>query len=325
VLALTVRLAVAVSISPASDVYYYLTQAVQALLGGMNPYAHTYMGIPPLLVTPGAERVLAYLPFTVLYLIPFYLAGDVRLGFMTADLLIGACLYLWGRWGLRAASVYLFLPFTVVFSTFYLNAALIAMAFIALFLLFESRGRGGLGSVSFGLALASSQFSFLLLPLVLAYYLRRGRRKETVLAVTTALVVVVPFLAASPSLFLSETLSFEFARPLVPLLSAGGPVGEVVNPSMSAIASLAGVAVPLYVKVIIELLLVLILLRAGDDNLPSLVRNCALLVLVSAFVLPNDFFWAYLELPFVLLLFWISARRIRPAGEIPVMKTYTVE
>jgi hypothetical protein len=79
VLALSVRLAVAASVPPASDVYYYLTQAVQALLGGMNPYDHAYVGIPPLLVTPGAGHVLAYLPFTVLYLVPFYIAATCGL------------------------------------------------------------------------------------------------------------------------------------------------------------------------------------------------------------------------------------------------------
>ncbi|MDA4113422.1 MAG: PIG-U family protein [Thaumarchaeota archaeon] len=272
----------------------------------MNPYDHTYAGIPPVLATPGAAHVLAYLPFTVLYLVPFDVVSDIRLGFMAADLLVGTCLYLWGRWRPGAASVYLFLPFTIVFSTFYLNATLMAMALIALFLLLESRGRGLLASISFGLALASSQFSFLLLPLVFAYYLRHGRWKEPVLALAAAAVVIAPFLAASPSLFLSETLSFEFARPLVPLFSGGGPVGLMVNPSMSAIASLAGLPVPLYLRALIELLLILALLRAGD--LSSLARNCGLLVLASVFVLPDDFFWAYLELPFMLLLFWVSAQ-----------------
>ena len=279
------------------------------MLGGMNPYDHTYVGIPPLLLTPGAEHVLAYLPFSVLYLVPFYVASDIRWGFMAADLLVGGCLYSFGgKWRIVAASIYLFLPFTIIFSTFYLNETLIAMAFIALFLLLESRGLGLPASVSFGLALASSQFSFLLLPLVLVYYLKRGRWREPLLAVAVAAVVVAPFLAASPSLFLSETLSFEFARPLVPLLTVGGPVGVMVNPSISAIASLAGLAVPLYLKVFIELVLILVLIRA--DDLSSLVRNCALLVLVSVFVLPNDFFWAYLELPFMLVLFWLSAPRV---------------
>jgi hypothetical protein len=305
-LALFVRLLVGVSIAPASDVYYYLTQAVQVLLAGMSPYNHAYTSIPPLLVTPGAEHVLAYLPFSVLYLIPFYFASDIRLGFMAADLLAGACLYLFGgRWRLEAASVYLFLPFTIIFSTFLLNATLIAMAFIALFLLLEYRGRGLLGAVVFGLALAASQFSFLLLPLVLVFYIRRGRWKEPVLVTLSTAVIVVPFLAASPSLFLSETLSFEFARPLIPLLSGGGPVGVMVNPSMSAIASsLVGLTVPFYVKIFIELVFIVVLIRA--DDLSLLIRNSALLVLVSVFVLPNDFFWAYLEFPFMLLLFWLS-------------------
>jgi hypothetical protein len=66
--------------------------------------------------------------------------------------------------------------------------------------------------------------------------------------------------------------------------------------------TLFGVVAPLYVKVLIELVAVAALIRVTD--LRSVARNAFLLVAVSAFILPNDFFWSYLELPLVLFLFW---------------------
>jgi hypothetical protein len=304
--ALVVRLAAMAGLPPATDVYYYLTQAVHVLLSGGNPYEHTYSGIPASLATPGAQSVFAYLPFTILYLIPFYLLGDIRLGLIAADLVVGACLYLYGgRWRSAGAALYLFMPFTVIFSTYYLNAALIAMAFIALFLLLESRGRGRLAAVSLGVALASIQFSALVAPCALLYYVRRGRWVELALAGVTAAAIILPFLVESPS-FVSETLLFQFSRPVTPLVSPGGPVGTLVNPSLDAIALWAiGHSVPGWAKAVIELLAIALFMRVRD--LSSLVRNSTLFVLLSVFVLPNDFFWAYLELPFMLAVFWMSA------------------
>jgi hypothetical protein len=306
VAALIVRLAAATGLTPASDVYYYLSQAVQVLLSGGNPYQHTYTGIPANLVTPGAQQVFAYFPFTVLYLVPFYLAGDVRFGLVAADLVVGACLYLYGgRWNLGAALLYLFLPFTILFSTYYVNATLIAMVFIALFLLLESRGRGRLGALSFGLALASIQFAALMAPLAFVYYARKGRWVELALAAAAASAIIVPFLIITPS-FLNETVVFQLGRSAAPLMASGGPVGILLNPSLDAVAeSLFGTGVPVYAKAAIELILLVVLIRAAD--LSSLARNSTLFVLVSTFVLPNDFFWSYLELPFMLALFWLSA------------------
>lgn len=304
--ALLLRVGAALAFSPQSDVYYYLTESVKTFLSGMNPYLHTYTSVPPALATPGAADVFAYLPFTFLYLIPFYLLGDIRVGFIVADLVVGACLYLYGgRWRALAASVFLFLPFTTVFSVVYLNASLLAMPFIALFFLLESRGRGSWASFSFGVALAASQFSVLILPFFILY--ARGRRwTEPMAAVIVGLAIVLPFLLLSPSTFLSETVSFQFGRSVSPLFQTGGPFGFSVNPSLSGFTSRAfGVAAPVYLKAAIELVALVPLARVRD--LPSLARNSTLFVLLSAFVLPNDFFWAYLELPFMLALFWLPA------------------
>ncbi|MDA4135982.1 MAG: hypothetical protein OK449_03130 [Thaumarchaeota archaeon] len=306
VVALAVRVAAAVRLSPASDVYYYLSQAVQVLLSGANPYQHAYTGIPASLITPGAQQVFAYLPFTMLYLVPFYLAGDIRLGLIAADLAIGACLYLYGgRWRLGATLLYLFVPFTVLFSTFYVNAALIAMAFVAVFLLLESKGMGRLGAVSLGLALATVQFALLIAPFALFYYAEKKRWVELATAVVVAGAVILPFLLVSPS-FLNETFLFQFQRPVAPLFASGGPVGVLLNPTLAALSvSLFGFAAPVYVKAAVEVVLLAFLIRVTD--LSNLNRNSTLFIIVSVFVLPNDFFWVYLELPFMLALFWLSA------------------
>ena len=301
------RAVVAMGIPPQSDVYYYLAQATSVFLSGGNPYVHTYTGIPTNLLTPGAAQIFAYLPMSFLYLVPFFLAGDVRLGMVAADLIIGTCLFLYGgRWRFGAALVYLFLPFTILFSTVYLNTTAIAMAFIALFLLAESRGRGRLGAVLLGLAIATVQFAWLMLPGLLVYYYRTRRWLEPLIVLATAAVIMLPFLAFSGSSFLGETLTFQFGRPVIPIFVTGGPVGFMLNPSMNAFSlAIFGATVPVYLKVAVELLLVALFLRVSD--LSTLTRNSAILVTISAVVLPDDFFWSYLELPFMLLLFWLSA------------------
>jgi hypothetical protein len=306
--ALVARLIVVSRVSPASDVYYYLSQAAQVLISGGNPYEHTYSGIPANLATPGARSVFAYLPFSVIYSVPFYLAGDVRYGLVVADLIVGASLYLYGgRWHKAAAILYLFLPFTVIFSTYYANVAVIAMAFLGVFLLFESRGLHSPAALFLGLSIATVQFAILLLPITVFYFFKRRRYLEVVVLVATASVVILPFLVFSRS-FVSETLLFQFDRTVSPIVSTGGPVGFQLNLSLDAVSiATFGVGVPLFVKAVLELSLLLLLLRARD--LSALARNSFFLVLCSAFILPNDFFWSYLELPFMLLLFWLSAPR----------------
>jgi len=86
-------------------------------------------------------------------------------------------------------------------------------------------------------------------------------------------------------------------------------VGFLFNPSLDAvITSLTGNGAPIYLKAAAEAILVAVLVRVTD--LSNFARNSTLLVLGSVFVLPNDFFWSYLELPFVLALFWLSAPRL---------------
>src|SRR6266852_907310 len=73
VLAMVPRLALLLILSPASDVFYVDREAARVLIAGNNPYDHTFTTIPPALATSGAAHVFAYLPFTAIYLVPFYL------------------------------------------------------------------------------------------------------------------------------------------------------------------------------------------------------------------------------------------------------------
>ena len=305
--AAVVSAAVAYATSPGSDVYYYLKESVQALLSGQNPYTYDYSGIPANLATPGAGHLFAYLPVTFLYLAPFGAVGDVRLGLVAADLFVASALFLYGgRWRRAAVTVFLFAPFTVLFATVYPDASLAAMPFVAFFFVFESRGRGLTGAVCYGLALAASQFAALMLPLVFLFYLRRGRWAEPLLSLAVGGAVIAPFLFSAPSAFLDGTAIFQFQRAVSPLFSTGGPFGFSLNPSVSAIVAWSlGLGLPFYAKAAADAAVLALLVRVRDVS--SLARSTAVFLAASAFILPDDFFWAYLELPFMLGLFWLSA------------------
>jgi len=184
---------------PMTDVFYFDREAAGTLVAGANPYSHTFTSVPASLATPGASGVFAYLPSTLLYLVPFYLMGDIRLGFVLADVVVGLLLSMQGgRWSLLAAAVYLMIPFTVVLSTIYLNNLLVAALFFSIFAALERRGRTTAGSVSLGFAMAASQLAWLVLPFAAYWYVRSGRRTSLLVMTLAAAVLVVPFLVWSP-------------------------------------------------------------------------------------------------------------------------------
>ncbi len=295
-------------LEPQSDVYYYDKEAVAVLLHGTSPYGHAYLGVPATLATPGAENVFAYLPLTVLYLVPFYLLGDVRLGALVADAVIALCLYaLLGRWGLLASALYLLAPFTILLSTVYLNNVVFAMAFVALATLLERSERGLLSGVAFGLALATSLLAWLLVPFYAYQHLSRHRARVLAAALAVAIVVILPFVAAAPGDFAYDVLSFQFQRPVAPPLALGGPFGISLNPTLESFAVyLSGWSVPSFARVALDAIVLVVLLswgRASSWEVPA-----CLFVGVSVLVLPSNFYFAYAELPYLLSLTWLARR-----------------
>lgn len=290
------------------DVYYYDAQAAHALLAGSNPYGHNYT-IQAGLTTQGAGNVFAYLPGVVEFLTPFGAAGDIRLGLVACDILVALALYsLKGRWAAPTAAVYLLLPTGILFSTWYPNDTLVGMAFLGLAFATRSRGRYGISSVFTGLSLASSQLVWLFYPFVLLAELKARRFKETVLGLLVALVAVAPFLLWNPTTFISNTIYFEFGRPVQGLLTPE-VFGVNVNPTLSGFAmTLFGALVPLTLKAgIIAAVLAPLLWKASTPQ--KVLLNGSFFLIIAILVLPGNFSWWYLELPLMTLMVWFLSSR----------------
>jgi len=314
-LAVVARLILILLVPPTTDVYYYDTQAAEALIAGSSPYTHTFTGIPPRLVTPGAANVFAYLPFTALYLVPFRLLGDVRLGFVLADLVIALTLYMsTEKRRMAIAEVYLFTPFVVVFSTIYINNAIVSMVFLALFFYFERKGGRLLAPVCLGLSLASNQVAWLILPVILYYQSRERRFKDITIELATAFLVMLPFALLDFNSFFYETITFQFSRPVLEVITITGPIdlslGALLNINLNLslngfLLTLSGFTLPLWSRAgAIAVLLPFVLKRVKD--LSSMARASGVFLLVSLFVLPSDFFLPYLELPFFIFLTFLG-------------------
>jgi hypothetical protein len=292
-------------LTPSSDVFYYDKEAASTLLAGMSPYGHQYLQIPAVLRTPGADRVFAYLPFTAIFLVPFYLVGEVRLAFVTADMIVALAIFsIKGRWSLICSAVYLLVPFTIIFSTFFINNGLIAIAFLSFFALCEIQGKPTLGATGVGLALASIQFTLVAIPFILYHYIRWKRWKEIAVFLGVSSLIISPFLVASPSTFLYDTVWFQFARPSMPIISNAGPFSFNINLTLNSVAqALFGSGIPLIIRLLLVLLILPFFLRKSG-TIGKMFLYTGVYILLVIFILPNDFFTAYVELPFVFFLLY---------------------
>lgn len=296
---------------PLLDVYYYDSQAVQALLAGQNPYVHAYTGIPAWLATPGASNVFAYLPAVILFLLPFGAVWDIRLGLVAADLVVALSIFwLGGREGRRASLLFFLLPFDLLFSTSYPNNTLVAMCFLGLAALLEVRGRLSLSAGALGVSLAGSQFIWVVYPLFVYHYFRKHRRREILTSLAAAAAIILPFAVWDPGSFVFDTIVFEFIRPPQHLLTPM-PFGFNVNPTLEGLAfTLFGVGIPLYLRAAVEAG-ALAVATWRSRNLGSVFFNATWFLVLSLWLLPADFSPWYLELPFQTLLTWFV---LRPRG-----------
>jgi len=183
------------------------------------------------------------------------------------------------------------------------------MLFIALFFAFERKGKGLLGASCFGVALASIQFSWFIFPFVAYYYLRDRRWKEPLAIVGVAAMIIAPYFAANPSAFVYDTIYFQFVRPTAAVVSYLGPFGYYVNLALNAfLLSSLHLSLPFYARaLIVGALLPLFIYKVRGSRKLALYSGAFLLI--SIFVLSNDFFISYTELPLVLLLFYMTSSR----------------
>ncbi len=293
--------------SPKTDVFYYDTQAVGALLHGMDPYGHAY-SVPPSLATPGASMVFAYLPGVFAFLFPAGVVSDVRLGLIVADLLIAASLFsTGGKYGRLCAAVFILLPPTILFSTWFPDDSLPSIAMLSVAFALEARGRRRGSSVMWGLSLASGQLAWLIFPLFVFMSVRLGRVREVVVSVCVAVAAMVPFLLWDPSAFVYDTTLFQFERTAAGVVGSG-PFGLSVNPSLEGIAVSAGFSVPLLVRLAATALVLVGAASFVREDQGSLLLASTVFSAAALFLLPEDLFVAYLEFPLTLLLFWLAVR-----------------
>ena len=293
-------------VPPLLDVFYYDTQAVFAFLQAVNPYGHTYTGIPDWLSTPGAQNVYTYLPGVFLFLSPFAFLGDVRYGLIVADMIIGWSIFvMMGKNSRKASLLYLLAPFSILFSTVYPNNTLVAMLFLGLVIVFEKIGKEVFSAVLFGFSLASSQFSLLVYPFFLILKLKNRNFRWVFVSLASFLLIIIPFLLWDPGSFLHDTIAFQFTRSIRPLVLSA-KIGYNLNPSLSGIVyTFFGFPVPVIVRALIVLLIFLLFVRRTFD-MRSLLLNCSCFLTLTMFILPNDFSWWFLELPFQTFLLSFS-------------------
>ena len=287
-----------------TDVSYYDAQAVQYLLRGVDPYG-AYYSAPSALATPGAAEVFAYLPGIFSFIAPAGALGTTTLGMVASDLVAALSIRLLGPKGALPSLAYFLFPPVVLFSTYFVNASLPAIAFVAAAVAAEARGRPSASGIFWGLAFGSSVEAWLAFPFLAAFSLRRGRAFPPLLAVLTAAAVVLPFLAWSPAAFVQDTLLFQFQRSPVPFLYSG-PFGLSLNPSLQGIFVSLGSAAPLALRGLLVLVALGALLWHFDGSLRGLALRSGCFSALSLFLLPGVAFWSYFELPLMLLAAWYA-------------------
>ena len=321
-LAVRVALLVGVALhqSYLTDVSYYDAQAVRYLLSGVDPYGAAY-SVPASLATPGAADVFAYLPGVFSFIVPAGALGPSALGMVAADLVVALSLWRLGPRGALPSLAYFLFPPVVLFSTYFVNDSLPAIAFVAVAIMAQSRGRSKAGALLWGLAFGTSVEAWFVFPFYAAYSLRRGRAVPLALSILTAAAVVLPFFAWGPSAFLKDTVMFQFQRSSLPLFYPG-PFGLNLNPSLQGVLASVGLSAPLAVRAVLALAVLALLLWRYDGSLRGLALGAASFAAASLFLVPGVSFWSYFELPLMLLAAWYALRPadVKAGAPPPILK-----
>lgn len=288
--AFALRLTLIAILSPSTDVFYVNREAISVLLSGGNPYVHEFTTIPKELITQSSENVYAYLPFTLLFYVPFY-PIDIRVGSAVADLLVALSIYmirkeLFGDRGLIGPAIYLFFPPFILFTSYYSNNVAISASFALLSIYVLLKGRGALAGFLFGLSLSSLQLSFALLPILFYYCMKKGMSKFVYVSLLTLVAITLPFLL-NPGEFFRDILLFQLQR--LPL----SPVSEnALNLSLSGLLLTLGISLPLSIRSILTLAL-LPPLMALSTRPKMLLISLAIYSALFAFLFPSETFAHY--------------------------------
>ena len=324
ILGAALRIVLILLVAPITDGYYFTTESARHLLNFVNPYTHTFTDIPANLITKGSEQAFAYLPLVAVYSTVFQLLlGDIRYGLTVADLLVAYSIHHIilnnrGQSPRRAtllSAAYLLSPLTVLWTGWTGVNTVIGIAFLMLSFTFLYEDRQKWAGATFGLSLAALQLSWILVPTLFVYSLRRDRdgsrdraRQFIPYAGVACAVVMLPFLVSSPHDMISDVLLFHLARDTTPIFKMVTFPNAEINISLNAILNTLHIAtLPLYAKMII-LAPALVLALRHSTTLENTIRGSLVFSTIFLFVLPNNFLINYLLLPIPLLLIVLLPR-----------------
>lgn len=189
-----------------SDLLPVIAAGNDSLLAGMNPYrVYTF---------PNETDLLTYLPGTWLPFLPFRMLGvDLRFANIIFTMAAVLCIYFaadtrYRREVVGLIALLLMCPYLQYRHEIYIQPHWLSLA--VCFVLLQ-RQRALAAAVAFGWSMATSQFSWILLPLFLLYVFRRsGMASSAVAAIIASFVfaaIVGPFFVWSPHGFVYSVLT----------------------------------------------------------------------------------------------------------------------
>jgi hypothetical protein len=300
-------------------------EAAKAFVHGRNPYDVDYLEGPLRARPLGTKTHFPYLPGMLAYGLPRAVAGasvvtDARIAFAVVTLVV-AGFALWDRrergvgerrgWDperrSRALQVFLLLPTgAILMATGGDDLPVLALMLLAVAL--AERGSPWGAGVALGLAAATKQTAWVLVPfliLALRDHAGRGaRRRGTAAAAAIVVPVVVPFLLWRPGAFIEDVIRFPIGLGRQRSAAETPTVGSwLVRTFPSARVPLTAILVAVIASV-----LVVMLLRPGVRT-PSWAARSAGLVVVVALVLAPAGRIGYLVYPLNLLAWsWLLER-----------------
>jgi len=175
------------------DVYWCSKAAIELLLrcvnpyNGFNPYYNQMMNY-------------SYPPLMILFNMPFYFLGDIRLGHILADTLVGYLIFLAAGKrrgvGVLASVIFLFNPYILQFGIFYSNNDVVPLMFFLFGVYFMEKQKYNTSFFLLSFALLTKHYIAIYLVFVFVYFLRKNRKisaKLVAIASCMGIVSLMPF------------------------------------------------------------------------------------------------------------------------------------
>jgi hypothetical protein len=210
-----------VSPSPIIDVFVQFQESAQHLLAGLNPYTVPFSDVYRGTRDYGYHTLgYAYLPANLLLQSAAYgLAGDIRYGYIAAEVVVAIALYRVARPApgrlapMLVVLLFLFHPRGLFVIEQGWTEPFIAGAFALFLWLRDRRPESSWPAAAYGLMLSLKQY---LVYFVLHLFMIERRRKALAVATATGFLTLVPFLVWDPVSLYTYGVMFQLETPFRP-------------------------------------------------------------------------------------------------------------